>query len=50
MHIINSRLFKDKGTGAVICNITVVDYCIMSELFAYVSNFESLPFDLLLSA
>ena len=51
IHIANGRLFKDRGIGAATCkNTTVVDYCIMSpELFSYVSNFEILPFDPLLS-
>ena len=51
IHIANGRLFKDKGIGAATCKTsTVVDYCIMSpELFSYVSNFEILPFDPLLS-
>ena len=51
IHIANGRLFKDKGVGAATCkNSTVVDYCIMSpELFSYVSNFEILSFDPLLS-
>ena len=51
IHIANGRLFKDKGIGAATCkNSTVVDYCIMSpEMFSYVSHFEILPFDPLLS-
>ena len=51
IHIGNGRLFKDRGIGAATFkNTTVVDYCIMSpELFSYVSNFEILPFDPLLS-
>ena len=51
IHIANGRLFRDKGIGSATCkNTTVVDYCIMSpELFSYVSNFEILPFDPLLS-
>ena len=37
--------------GAATCkNSTVFDYCIMSpEMFSYVSHFEILPFDPLLS-
>ena len=51
INIANGRLFKDIGIEAATCkNSTVVDYCIIShELFLYVSNFEFLPFDPLLS-
>jgi hypothetical protein len=49
--ITNGRLGKDQGVGALTCkNTTVVDYCILSpELFAYVSEFEVLPFDPMIS-
>lgn len=51
IHIANGRLHKDKNIGALTCkNTSIVDYCIMSpELFSYVSDFEILPFDPLLS-
>ena len=49
--ITNGRLGKDQGVGDLTCkNTTVVDYCILSpELFAYVSEFEVLPFDPMIS-
>ncbi|CAG2199234.1 unnamed protein product [Mytilus edulis] len=49
--IVNGRLGKDKGIGALTCkNTTIVDYCILSpELFPYISEFEVLPFDPMLS-
>ncbi|CAG2242759.1 unnamed protein product [Mytilus edulis] len=49
--IVNGRLGKDKGIGALTCkNTTIVDYCILSpELFPYISEFEVLPFDPMIS-
>jgi len=49
--IANGRLGKDQGTGALTCkNSTVIDYCILSPvLFSYVTDFEILPFDNMIS-
>ncbi|CAG2235955.1 unnamed protein product [Mytilus edulis] len=49
--IVNGRLGKDKGIGALTCKTTtIVDYCILSpELFPYISEFEVLPFDPMIS-
>ncbi|XP_071137198.1 uncharacterized protein [Mytilus edulis] len=49
--IVNGRLGKDKCIGALTCkNTTIVDYCILSpELFPYISEFEVLPFDPMIS-
>lgn len=49
--IANGRLFQDKNIGALTCKeSTVIDYCIMSpELFTNVLDFETLPYDPMLS-
>lgn len=49
--IANGRYGNDKGVGKATCKgVSLVDYVLLtSDLFNYVSNFDVLPFDMLIS-